>query len=139
MCIDEEERNEAETESQTLLLREKHNEVMNQILQPDLAQRQLTHVDPESCSDRSAPQTAGKVLRFDLAPQVALTSYRDLLRQISNEEKRKKLKKTKTYDRSAPFIPQDIEIFCVGDPPKYPKKTDVRYKFVGSFYRLRLS
>ena len=81
---------------------------------------------PDIIKDRSDPMDAGKVLRFDLAPPMALKSYRSLMRQISDENNSRNLRKTKTNDRSAPFIPEDIEVFCVGNgdllKKKFPEK-----------------
>ena len=71
--------------------------------------------------DRSSPVDKGKVLRADLAPPVALRGYRELMRQISGEKR--ELRRVHCHDRSAPFIPKDIEIFCVGDAPKKSQNT----------------
>ena len=39
---------------------------------------------------------------------------RKLMREISKEERRHKLKKVQTSDRSAPYIPKDMEIYFYG-------------------------
>ena len=36
------------------------------------------------------------------------------IQQFDKKDKKSKLKKTKTYDRSKPYIPEDIEIFFYG-------------------------
>lgn len=75
-------------------------------------QRRLSHV---SCDDRSSPSNAGKVLRFDLSPTLSLASVRKLLREIPDKPRTTLRHVAFTHDRSAPFIPKDMEVFCVGD------------------------
>ena len=64
--------------------------------------------------DKSQPVEAGKVLHKHLAPRVFTREVRDLMHEIQQIDKKSKLKKTKTYDRSKPYIPKDIEIFFYG-------------------------
>ena len=67
--------------------------------------------------DKSQPVEAGKVLHKHLAPRVFTREVRDLMHEIQEfdkKDKKSKLKKTKTYDRSKPYIPKDIEIFFYG-------------------------
>ena len=67
--------------------------------------------------DKSQPVEAGKVLHKHLAPRVFTREVRDLMHEIQQfdkKDKKSKLKKTKTYDRSKPYIPKDIEIFFYG-------------------------
>ena len=67
--------------------------------------------------DKSQPVEAGKVLHKHLAPRVFTREVRDLMHEIQQfdkKDKKSKLRKTKTYDRSKPYIPKDIEIFFYG-------------------------
>ena len=64
--------------------------------------------------DKSQPVEAGKVLHKHLAPRVFTREVRDLMHEIQQTDKKSKLKKTKTVDRSKPYIPKDIEIFFYG-------------------------
>ena len=67
--------------------------------------------------DKSQPVEAGKVLHKHLAPRVFTREVRNLMHQIQQiDPKARKLKKTKTNDRSKPYIPQDIEIFFYAGP-----------------------
>ncbi len=81
-----------------------------------------------SCDDRSEVAQRGKVLRPDLAPTVALAPFRDLLRQITSQSRSPGLRHVRAIDdRSAPYIPDDIEVFCVGERKTKTKKDAVRY------------
>ncbi len=78
--------------------------------------------------DRSEAAVRGKVLRPDLAPTVAQSSFRRLLRQISDEDGdrvKRRLKKVATRDRSAPYLPDDMEVFCVGDTPVWDREKEM--------------
>ena len=68
--------------------------------------------------DKSQPAEAGKVLHKHLAPRVFTREVRNLMHEIQQkaDPKARKLKKTKTNDRSKPYIPQDIEIFFYAGP-----------------------
>ena len=70
--------------------------------------------------DKSQVSEAGKVLHKHLAPRVFTREVRDLMHEIQNPKI--KLKKTKTIDRSQPYIPQDIEIFFYAGPNADHKK-----------------
>ena len=64
--------------------------------------------------DKSQPAEAGKVLHKHLAPRVFTREVRDLMHEIQQKDHKSKLKKTKTNDKSRPYIPKDIEIFFYG-------------------------
>lgn len=66
--------------------------------------------------DKSEPVEAGKVLHKHLAPRVFTKGIRDLMHEIQTVDAKKRLKKTKTSDRSKPYIPQDIEIYFYAGP-----------------------
>ena len=72
--------------------------------------------------DKSQVSEAGKVLHKHLAPRVFTKEVRDLMHEIQNHPSKTKLKKTKTIDRSKPYIPQDIEIFFYAGPNSDHKK-----------------
>ena len=72
--------------------------------------------------DKSQVSEAGKVLHKHLAPRVFTKEVRDLMHEIQNPGNKTKLKKTKTIDRSKPYIPQDIEIFFYAGPNSDHKK-----------------
>ena len=75
-------------------------------------------LSPTITDDRSEPELSGKVIHMNLSPLVCSPDYRTLMRDISHT-RRNSLKHVNTVDRSAPYIPHDIEVFCVGDlPPK---------------------
>ena len=65
-------------------------------------------------NDKSEPEQAGKVLHRHLAPRVFTREVRDLMKEI--QKPKHKLKKTKTNDRSKPYIPEDIEIYFYAGP-----------------------
>ncbi len=84
---------------------------------------------PPVFDDRSESATRGKVLRTDLAPTVGVSAFRTLLRQISDENGervRRRLRRVATSDRSAPYLPPDMEVFCVGDLPKWDREREER-------------
>jgi hypothetical protein len=62
----------------------------------------------------SSTEAVGKVLHKHLAPTVFTKEIRDLMHDIQKPDK--KLKKTKTHDRSKPYIPKDIEIYFYAGP-----------------------
>ncbi len=66
--------------------------------------------------DKSQPAEVGKVLHKHLAPRVFTKGIRDLMHEIQAVDAKKKLKKTKTIDKSKPYIPQDIEIYFYAGP-----------------------
>ena len=89
-------------------LKEARSELLNAIKSgaPKLKSAQV--------NDKSEPSEAGKVLHKHLAPRVFTREVRDLMHEIQNPKI--KLKKTKTNDRSKPYIPNDIEIFFYAGP-----------------------
>ena len=73
-------------------------------------------------NDKSDPVDVGRVLHQHIAPRVFSKEVRKLMREISREEKKKKLKKVQTSDRSAPYIPKDMEIYFYGGGDKSKDK-----------------
>ena len=55
-----------------------------------------------------------KVIHKNIAPRVFNRDVRKLVRDITNEDHKKRLKKVKTNDKSKPFIPADVEIYFYG-------------------------
>ena len=85
--------------------------------------------------DKSQPVEAGQVLHKHLAPRVFTREVRDLMHEIQQKDHKTKLKKTKTVDKSRPYIPKDIEIFFYGGKdvntkslPPPPKSRDIPNK-----------
>ena len=56
----------------------------------------------------------GRVLHKHIAPRVFSKEVRQLMHDISKSER--KLRKVSTRDRSAPFIPKDMEIYFYAGP-----------------------
>ncbi len=112
---EEEEEQQQQDELQRSMLKEVRSRLLEEI-SSDSSRQRLSRAP--QCDDRSEAAGRGKVLRTDLAPTVAVSSFRRVLRQISDEDGRRvkeRLKRVPTSDRSAPFLPADMEIFCVGD------------------------
>ena len=49
-----------------------------------------------------------------LAPRVFTREVRSLVKDITKDDHKGRLKKVKTNDKSAPFIPDDVEIYFYG-------------------------
>ena len=88
-------------------------------------------------SDSSDPVGAGKVLHRHIAPRVFTSEVRDLMHDIAShggvnpddskdesrkDKKKRKLKKVSTRDKSAPYIPKDMEIYFYAGPNKKEDK-----------------
>lgn len=88
-------------------------------------------------SDSSDPVGAGKVLHRHIAPRVFTSEVRNLMHDIARhggvnpddskdesrkDKKKRKLKKVSTRDKSAPYIPKDIEIYFYAGPNKKEDK-----------------
>ena len=56
----------------------------------------------------------GQVIHKHIAPRVFTRDIRSLVKDITKDDHKKKLKKVKTNDKSAPFIPDDVEIYFYG-------------------------
>jgi len=56
----------------------------------------------------------GQVIHKHIAPIVFTKDIRSLVKDIAHDDHRQKLKKVKTNDKSAPFIPDDVEIYFYG-------------------------
>ena len=82
-------------------------------------------------SDYSDPVGAGKVLHRHIAPRVFTNEVRNLMHDIAKHgglhpddkeekkgKKKRRLKKVSTRDKSAPYIPKDIEIYFYAGPTK---------------------
>ena len=83
-------------------------------------------------SDSSDPVGAGKVLHRHIAPRVFTNDVRDLMHDITSyggvnpddgkedkkHRKKRRLKKVSTRDKSAPYIPKDMEIYFYAGPNK---------------------
>ena len=69
-----------------------------------------------SINDKSEPVEAGKVLHKHIAPRAFTRSHRELMQSIDGKVDKSKLNKVKVNDRSAPFIPKDIEIYFYSGP-----------------------
>ena len=93
-------------------------------------------------SDSSEPVGAGKVLHRHIAPRVFTNEVRDLMHDIARhggihqddnkedgrkDKKKKRLKKVSTRDKSAPYIPKDMEIYFYAGPAK-KEDTDQKNK-----------
>ena len=89
-------------------------------------------------SDSSEPVGAGKVLHRHIAPRVFTNEVRDLMHDIARhggvnpddtkedsrkDKKKRRLKKVSTRDKSAPYIPKDMEIFFYAGPNKKEENT----------------
>ena len=70
----------------------------------------------QGTNDKSQPSDVGKVLHKHLAPRVFTREVRNLMKEIQNPNLKPALKKTKTNDRSRPYIPEDIEIYFYAGP-----------------------
>lgn len=90
-------------------LKEARSELLNSI-------RSGAKLKPAATDDKSQVTEAGKVLHKHLAPRVFTKGIRDLMHEIQTSDVKSKLKKTKTNDRSKPYIPQDIEIYFYAGP-----------------------
>jgi hypothetical protein len=66
--------------------------------------------------DKSEPVEAGKVLHKHIAPRAFTRSHRQLMQSIDGKIDKNKLNKVKVNDRSAPYIPKDIEIYFYSGP-----------------------
>ena len=66
--------------------------------------------------DKSEPVEAGKVLHKHIAPRAFTRSHRELMQSIDGKVDKNKLNKVKVNDRSAPYIPADIEIYFYSGP-----------------------
>ena len=56
----------------------------------------------------------GQVIHKHLAPRVFTREVRSLVKDITKDDHKGRLKKVKTNDKSAPFIPDDVEIYFYG-------------------------
>jgi len=56
----------------------------------------------------------GQVIHKHIAPIVFTKDIRSLVKDIAHDDHKQKLKKVKTNDKSAPFIPDDVEIYFYG-------------------------
>ena len=56
----------------------------------------------------------GQVIHKHIAPRVFTRDIRNLVKDISKDEHKQRLKPVVTVDRSAPFIPEDVEIYFYG-------------------------
>jgi len=56
----------------------------------------------------------GQVIHKHIAPRVFTRDIRSLVKDISKDGHKQRLKKVKTNDKSAPFIPDDVEIYFYG-------------------------
>ena len=56
----------------------------------------------------------GQVIHKHIAPRVFTKDVRNLVKDISKDDHKRRLKKVKTNDKSAPFIPNDVEIYFYG-------------------------
>ena len=73
-------------------------------------------------NDKSEPAEAGKVLHKHIAPRAFTRSHRQLMKSIEGKVDQAKLHKVTVNDRSAPYIPKDIEIYFYSSGPNVDKK-----------------
>jgi hypothetical protein len=76
-----------------------------------------------SINDKSEPAEAGKVLHKHIAPRAFTRGHRQLMKSIEGKVDHAKLNKVKVNDRSAPYIPKDIEIYFYSGPNSDKKST----------------
>jgi len=67
-------------------------------------------------NDKSEPENVGKVLHKHIAPRAFTRGHRQLMQSIDGKVGQIKLNKVKINDRSAPYIPKDIEIYFYSGP-----------------------
>lgn len=84
------------------------NNVLKSIREADL--KQLKHTEVSNNSEIEV----GQVIHKHIAPRVFTRDIRSLVKDITKDDHKKKLKKVKTNDKSAPFIPDDVEIYFYG-------------------------
>ena len=70
----------------------------------------LRHTETDSHSEIPV----GQVIHKHLAPRVFTREVRSLVKDITKDDHKGRLKKVKTNDKSAPFIPDDVEIYFYG-------------------------
>ena len=56
----------------------------------------------------------GQVIHKHIAPRVFTRDIRSLVKDISKDDHKQRLRKVKTNDKSAPYIPEDVEIYFYG-------------------------
>ena len=65
-------------------------------------------------TDSHSEIAVGQVIHKHLAPRVFTREVRSLVKDITKDDHKRRLKKVKTNDKSAPFIPDDVEIYFYG-------------------------
>jgi len=82
--------------------------VLNSIKSGEIPQ--LKHAETQD----SSQEGMGQVIHRHIAPRAFTKDMRCLVKDIKDEQHRKRLKKVKTVDKSSPFIPEDMEIYFYG-------------------------
>ena len=73
----------------------------------------LPTLKPTETAD-SSDIKVGQVIHKHIAPRVFTRDIRNLVKDISKDEHKQRLRKVKTNDKSAPYIPEDVEIYFYG-------------------------
>ena len=84
------------------------NNVLKSIREGDTPKLKPTEVSNHSEIE------VGQVIHKHIAPRVFTKDVRNLVKDISKDDHKRRLKKVKTNDKSAPFIPDDVEIYFYG-------------------------
>ena len=80
----------------------------------------------------------GQVIHKHIAPRVFTKDVRNLVKDITKDDHKQRLKKVKTRDKSAPFIPADVEIYFYGGQnankslPPPPLSTKIKEEYNSS-------
>ena len=105
---EEDEQSLAQEEVPPVITPDSRKELMLEIQRGKLLKQTM------SKNDKSDPIDVGRVLHKHIAPRVFSKEIRKLMHDINKSER--KLRKVKTSDRSAPYIPKDMEIYFYAGP-----------------------
>ena len=95
------------------------------------------HLKPTETADSSEIKV-GQVIHKHIAPRVFTRDIRNLVKDISKDDHKQRLKKVKTNDKSAPYIPEDVEIYFYGGQnankaaPPPPLSTKIKEEYNSS-------
>ena len=95
------------------------------------------HLKPTETADSSEIKV-GQVIHKHIAPRVFTRDIRNLVKDISKDDHKQRLKKVKTNDKSAPYIPADVEIYFYGGQnankaaPPPPLSTKIKEEYNSS-------
>ena len=97
----------------------------------------LPQLKPTETVDSSEIKV-GQVIHKHIAPRVFTRDIRSLVKDISKDDHKQRLRKVKTNDKSAPYIPEDVEIYFYGGQnankaaPPPPLSTKIKEEYNSS-------